>query len=184
MYMSDQHIGKKMVEEEDLYLFLDAYEEVTGQALEVVGCGERPDFICRRLTGELVGVELTRPQHDYEIARWDRIWAESLAMDPYDLLDAIHAIVAQKVRKRLRGDWRLPANTILVVKLVDYTFGSLRWFSEQSLASDFASAGFAEIWVADHTQLDAHGAARLIGLYPSDAWGARHQGAFHQKPYG
>ena len=46
--MSDQYIGQKMVEEEDLYHFLDAYAEVTGQALEVVGCGERPDFICRR----------------------------------------------------------------------------------------------------------------------------------------
>lgn len=182
--MSDQYIGQKMVEEEDLYLFLDAYEEVTGQALEVVGCGERPDFICRRRTGELVGVEITRPQHDYEMATWDRIWAESTAMDTYDLLDAIHLIVAQKARKRLRGGWRLPANTILVVKLVDYTCGSLRWFSEQCLASDFASAGFAEIWVADHTDFDAYGAARLIGLYPSDVWGARYQDAFHRKPYG
>src|ERR1017187_9945182 len=105
--MSDQYVGQKMVEEEDLYLFLDAYEEVTGQALEVVGGGESPDFICRRPTGELVGVELTRPQHDYETARWDRIWAQSMTMDTYDLLDAIHVIVAQKARKRLRCGWQI-----------------------------------------------------------------------------
>ena len=54
--MSDQYIGQKMVEEEDLASFLAAYEEVTGQALELVGSGESPDFICRRPTGEAVGV--------------------------------------------------------------------------------------------------------------------------------
>jgi hypothetical protein len=182
--MSDQYIGQKMVEEEDLCLFLDAYEEVTGQALEIVGSGESPDFICRRPTGEVVGIELTRPQHAYEMARWNRIWAESMAMDACDLLDAIHLIVAQKARKRLRGGWRLPANTILVVKLVDYNFGSLQWFSERCLVGDFASSGFAEIWLADHTEFDAYGAARLIGLYPSDVWGVHYQRAFHQKPYG
>jgi hypothetical protein len=182
--MSDQYIGQKMIEEEDLWRFLESYEEVTGQRLEVVGGGERPDFICRRPTAELVGVELTRPHHDYEMARWDRIWADSMAMDTYDLLDAVHTIVAQKARKRRRAGWRLSHNTILVVKLVDYTFGSLRWFSENHLANDFASAGFAEIWVADHTEMDAYGTARLIGLYAPKVWDAHHQDAFYQKPYG
>lgn len=182
--MSDQYFGQKMIEEEDLHLFLDAYRAATDQTLEVVDSGESPDFICRRPTGDFVGVELTRPQHDYQQAVWDKIWAENMEMDTYDLLDAIHAIVAQKARMRLRGHWRLPASTILVVKLVDYTFASLRWFSQQRLASEFASAGFIEIWVADHTTLDAYGAVRLVGLYPSHVWGVHCQNAFHRKPYG
>ncbi|HWV99662.1 MAG TPA: hypothetical protein VNZ64_08230 [Candidatus Acidoferrum sp.] len=182
--MSDQYIGQKMIEEEELAHFLEAYEEITGQALEVVEGAESPDFICRRPTGELVGVELTRSPHDYQMAQRDRIWAESMAMDTYSLLEAIHRIVAKKAKKRALSGWRLPENAMLVVKLVDYSFGSLRWFSEKRLATDFAAAGFAEIWVADHTEIDAYGTARLIGLYPEEVWGTHYQDAFYRKPYG
>jgi hypothetical protein len=58
--MSDQELGKKMIEEEELYLFLDAYAIVTGDCLGCVQQSERPDFICERSDGSLVGVELTR----------------------------------------------------------------------------------------------------------------------------
>lgn len=182
--MSDQYLGQRMVEEEDLGLFLEAYEEVTGEALRVLARGERPDFICARPMGERVGVELTRPHHDYHTARWDRMFGVIHASNDFDLLDAVSGIVAQKSRKRMSSDWRLRNNTILVIKLVDYAFLSPEWFSEECLADDYASAGFAEIWLADHTELDAYGAARLIGLHPERIWGTHHQPSFHQKPYG
>src|SRR5437867_8992017 len=128
--MSDQYMGQKMVEDEHLGDFLEAYEEVTGEVLTVLEGGESPDFICERPTGQCVGVELTRPHHDYETAKWDRCWAVSRAMNNFDLLDAVHGIVAKKARRRARAGWRLPSSTILVVQLIDYTFSSLTWFEE------------------------------------------------------
>jgi hypothetical protein len=182
--MSDQQMGQKMVEDEQLSDFLEAYEEVTGETLSLLQGGESPDFICERESGERVGVELTRPHHDYETTRWDRIWAVSRAMDDFDLMDAVHSIVAKKARKRAGAGWRLPGNTILVVQLVDYAFATFGWFSRQCLAQDFENYGFAEIWLADRTELDAFGTVRLIGLYPRDIWGPRYQDAFYRKPYG
>jgi len=164
--MSDQYVGKKMVEEEDLYRFLEAYEEVTGERLEVIDGGERPDFIAVRSTGEQIGIELTRAPHDYQMARWDRILGAVHPMNDFDLLAAVQNIVDQKAKKRGEGNWRLPSNSILVIKLIDYTFMFPNWFKTDCLAADYADAGFSEIWLADHTQLDAYGAVRLIGLYP------------------
>jgi hypothetical protein len=182
--MSDQQMGQKMVEDEQLSDFLEAYEDVTGEALTVVGGGESPDFICERENGERVGIELTRPHDDYEMARWDRIWAVEHSMNDHDLLDAIHSIVAKKARKRAGVGWRLADNTILLVQLVDYTFASFGWFARECLADDFGDAGFAEIWLSDRTELDAFGTVRLIGLYPRRVWGTHYQDAFHRKPYG
>jgi hypothetical protein len=182
--MSDQYIGKKMVEEEDLKRFLEAYEEVTGEALKIIDGGERPDFIAVRTTGEQVGIELTRTPHDYEMAQWDRIFGTIHPMNDFDVLDTVHCIVDQKAKKRAEGNWRLPSNTILVIKLIDYTFMFPGWFEKKCLADDYADAGFSEVWLADHTQLDAYGAVRLIGLYPRRIWGLHHQPSFLQKPYG
>jgi hypothetical protein len=177
-------MGQKMVEGDQLTDFLEAYEEVTGETLAVVEGGERPDFICERETSERVGVELTRPHHDHEMAKRDAIWAISRAMNTFELLDAVHSIVAKKARLRSGEGWRLPGNTILVVQLCDYTFDSVRWFDQECLADDFESAGFAEIWLADRTELDAYGEVRLIGLYPESHWGIHFQDGFHRKPYG
>jgi hypothetical protein len=58
--MPDSNIGKKMVEEEQLHHFLAAYEAVCGDHLTVISNGERPDFICQRSSGDIVGIELAR----------------------------------------------------------------------------------------------------------------------------
>src|SRR6266536_5871270 len=149
--MSDQQLGKKMVEGQDLDRFLDAYEEVVAQRLDVLESGERPDFICARPSGEKVGVELTRPHHDHEKVIWDRILAPGRQMTDFELLPAINSVIEQKTLKLSMHDWRLPEATILVVQLVDYTFSSWAWLSETGLRRDFDSTGFAEIWLADHT---------------------------------
>jgi len=80
--------------------------------------------------------------------------------------------------------WRLPERTILVVKLVDYTFNSWEWLSENSLRGRFASTGFAEVWLADHTGWEAYHSVRLIGLHPAQYWGMRRQQSLEGKPYG
>jgi len=182
--MSDQQMGKKMVEAEALDRFLAAYEEVTRERLVVLGEGERPDFICARQSGEKIGVELTHPHHDHETVVWDRILAPDRKMIDFDLLPAIHSAIEKKMLKLSTNGWRLPEATILVVQLVDYTFRSWAWLSESSLSDDFASSGFAEIWLADHTTWEAYRSVRLIGLHPAHQWGMWCQRSLEGKPYG
>jgi hypothetical protein len=182
-YMSDSNLGKKMVEEQHLSYFLDAYSTVTGTTLTVVSSGESPDFICVHPSGELVGVELARSPHDHERAVDDRIWTDR-TMRSYDLLDAVSCMITAKERKRLSPHWRTPNNTILVIELLDYTFDSLRWTDRSSLSDDYASSGFIEIWLADHSTLEAFREVRLIGLYPPHFWGLHPQPALEGKPYG
>ncbi len=138
---------------------------------------------CVPVSGELVGVELARSPHDHELAVHDRIWTDR-TMESYDLLDAISVIITAKERKRLSPHWRTPNNTILVIVLLDYSFDSLRWTEDSSLSDDYASAGFTEVWLADHSTLEAFGEVRLIGLYPSRFWDIHPQPALEGKPYG
>lgn len=173
-----------MLEEINLDQFLDSYEEVAGQRLVMLEAGERPDFICARPSGKKVGVELTRPSHEHEMAVWDRIWAPDRTMDHYDLLNSIQCSIETKGLKLSSADWRLPKANILVVQLVDYTFDSFAWIREISLHREFASAGFVEIWLSDHTTLEAHGSVRLIGLHPMRYWGVHRQSSLEGKPYG
>src|SRR6266487_1780072 len=154
--MSDRNLGKKMVEEEHLLRFLEAYATATGISMSVVSNGESPDFICTRPSGERVGIELARSPHDYNGAVWDRIWTDR-AMSAHDLLAAVHVIVANKQQKRQSVHWRTSARTILVVELLDYTFDSLTWTRASSFSSDYADAGFLEIWLADFSTLEAYG---------------------------
>lgn len=181
--MSDSDLGKKMVEEQHLSYFLDAYSVVTGTPLSLSSSGESPDFICVRPSGELVGVELARSPHDRERAVDDRIWTDR-TMASCDLLEAIGGIITSKERLRRAPHWRTPATTILVIELLDYSFESLAWTGDSSLGDDYASTGFIEIWLADHSTLDAFGEVRLIGLYPPHFWGVHEQPALERKPYG
>jgi len=178
--MSDNDLGKKLVEEEHLFQFLDAYETVTDVALTIRSRRESPDFICALPSGGLVGVELARSPHDYEMAVHDRIWADR-TLASFDLLASVSSIIAVKEHKRQSQRW---PNTILVVELLDYSFESLAWTSDSSRADDFSDTGFHEIWLADHSTIDPFGELRLIGLYPSRIFGIHHQPALEGKPYG
>jgi hypothetical protein len=177
--MSDNDLGKKLVEEEHLLQFLDAYDTVTGVALTIHSRRESPDFICAYPSGELVGVELARSPHDYEMAVHDRIWTDR-TLSSFDLLASISSILATKEHKRQSRHW---PNTILVVQLLDYRFGSLAWTFDSSRADDFSDTGFHEIWLADHSTFEPFGELRLIGLYPSRIFGIHHQSALEGKPY-
>ena len=160
--------------------FLDAYEAVTGITLSLRGRGESPDFVCTRPSGEPVGVELARSPHDYETRLDDRIWTDR-TLPSFDLLASVASIVATKEGKRQSNHWR---STILVVELLDYSFDSLAWTSDTSLADDFSDTGFLEIWLADHSTVEPFGEIRLIGLYPPRIFGIHSQPALEGKPYG
>lgn len=178
--MNDSDLGKKLIEDEHLLQFIDAYETATGVALSIRSRGESPDFICAFSSGELVGVELARSPHDYEMRVHDRIWTDR-TLSSFDLLASVGSIIGSKEHKRRSNSWR---NTILVVELLDYTFESLRWTADTSLADDFSDTGFHEIWLADRSTIEPFGEVRLIGLYPSSIFGLHHQPALEGKPYG
>jgi hypothetical protein len=175
--------GKRMVEEEHVAKFLAAYEVVTGTILSVVSAGESPDFICVRESGETVGVELARSPHNREQAVYDRIWTDR-TISAFDLLAAVWGMISDKARKRQLPHWRTPKTTILVIELLDYGFDSLDWANDASLADDFADTGFLEIWISDHSTIEAYGQVRLIGLFPPELYGLRHQPALEGKPFG
>jgi hypothetical protein len=176
--VSDNDLGKKLVEEEHLLQFLDAYQTVTGTGLRLHCRFESPDFLCVYPFGEIVGVELARSPHDYETRVYDRIWTDR-ALPTFDLLASIAAIVADKEHLRQTHGWR---STILVVELLDYSFESLAWASDASRADDFADTGFLEIWLADHSTVEPFGEVRLIGAHPSRIFGLHYQPALEGKP--
>jgi hypothetical protein len=168
------------VEEERLFQFLDAYQTVTGTPLNLRSRSESPDFLCSYPSGELVGVELARSPHDYETRLDDRIWTDC-ALPSFDLLASVAELVAAKEQLRQSNHWR---STILVIELLDYSFESLAWTSDPSLAKDFSDTGFLEIWLADHSTIEPFGEVCLIGLYPSAIFGVHWQPALEGKPFG
>lgn len=178
--MSDSDLGKKLVEEEHLLQFLDAYQTVAGTALSLYCRSESPDFLCAAPSGELVGVELARSPRSYETRIDDRIWTDC-TLSSFDLLASVAKIVAAKEHLRRSHGWR---STILVVELLDYSFESLAWTSDASHGDDFADTGFVEIWLADHSTVEPFGEVRLIGLHPPRVFGLHYQPALEGKPFG
>jgi len=88
--MSDQEIGKKIVEGTKLESFLEAYEWVTGHALRVIEANENPDFICERPDGSRVGVELTKVTRDKNLMFAENVLDRKYEIDPYEAADIIH----------------------------------------------------------------------------------------------
>jgi hypothetical protein len=180
--MNDKELGKKTVEQEELNLFLDAHKYATGQRLAVVGCGEPPDFICARLDGTHVGVELTRGDGDLKVM-------ESIQQDQgeprfgYSAFEEMVWRIDEKERPR-RGDWTLPGNSILVVQTFFFPVADLEEWLTPDLQADFGSYGFTEIWLADHTTVEPYGGVELFGLKPVKWWGYHPREDFAGKPYG
>jgi len=180
--MSDYELGMKMVEEWHLELFREAYEVATGQRLTLVGLGERPDFICRRPNGRLVGIELTQVVRDPASATADSILRGREFADAYETSDRIYATIQQKERKRSTGQWRQRDRTVLVLTVMDCPLSELAPFLDGLGPEDFGPHGFSEVFISDHSELDAYGAVELFGLHPRRLWG--HFEWYRGKPYG
>ena len=162
---SDKDIGRKQIEEEELFDLLEAYKSVTGEQLDwgpMVSRSESPDFILSRSDGTVVGVELTQVEQE-----------------PQDSHDAIFHVLD---KKQWDPDWK--SKVILVIQLWDYPLDTIIYSLTEDIASDFADYGWLEVWLADYTCLEAYGCVDLFGLVPEKWWGY-HQGPRHsQKPYG
>lgn len=182
--MSDQDIGKKMVEESELEYFIDAYESLIGEKLVVLHRGEKPDFVCKRADGTPVGVELTKVMRDPESAHWEAVLDHQEYMTSGAALDLVYEAVAKKAEK-MAEDNRIDINdTILVLQLMDCPLSELKNMLDRDLQKDFISYGFSEIWIADYTGLDAYGDIELFGLCPLKWWGYHQRHNPYRKPYG
>lgn len=183
--MSDQTIGKREEEVEALVAFLDARDAHTSDHLDLAGPGpDPPDLICTRPNGEVVGVELTmimrprcgQPWHGIRDTIATERW-----MDPYDAAEMMCHRAQDKAEKIRRSDPDWLAKTILVMQLME---SSARELHEWGIVyDDFTGLGFAEIWAADWTQLDAFSDVELLGLHPAEVHGY-YANDWRGKPYG
>lgn len=182
--MSDQDLGKKMVEEEELSYFLEAYKGAVYEYLtcDLFGRSERPDFICKRPDGTPVGVELVKVMRDQRDAQADLVLDAREFMDGGHAMDMAYFMLRRKEKKRRQADWGLPDNTILVLQFVDCPISDL--YLEDDIKGDYESHGFDEIWIADYTGLEPYGDIELFCLYPTEWWGYYERPNPGRKPYG
>ena len=164
--MSDQDVGKRKVEEEQVEQFIEEYTRATGSALKVVKKSERPDFICVRDSGEKVGLELT----------WVPTTQDDVVHDLYK------SIFVKEEKRIAPPDWTLRDATILVLMLTEATVGDITERERSIPRSDFTYTGFVEIWAADYGSLNIYGFVDLFGLFPDSWWG--HHRKQYPKPYG
>ena len=109
---------------EQLEYFRLAYNQVTGQLLKRVRKSERPDFICKRPDGSLVGVEFTLITRDPDEASWDSILDGDEHMDGFEGLDFVSAAIVTKGAKLKNTNpettsWQLANSSILVLSTPD-----------------------------------------------------------------
>lgn len=181
--MSDQNTGKKMVEEEDLRLFLQAYEQVTGESLALKCLNESPDSICLRPTGEEVGVELTRVTRSPDDEFHDRVILRKDQQDAEEALELVYHSLEVKDDKRAKRYGAFRERTILVLQLFDCQFGALLPYIGDDLQGDFQENGFLEIWLADYTGVEAYRDIELFGLKPLRWWGHHERPNAGGKPF-
>jgi len=174
---------KKEMEQEALNCFLDVYETVTHQTLEVLESTERPDFICMRQNGERVGLELVkvRRSHPNDIL-WDEIIEKQNHMALDLALEMIQKVAVLKDKKRNEPDWELPEAAILLIELRDISLLEIKSCISEQVLPDLFSAGFAEIWLADFSGLEAYDNIELFCIKPDKFCGYYPRGI--QKPYG
>ncbi len=167
----------------ELEPFLEAYQHATGDTFLSASAGESPDFICVRSDETVVGVELTKVIRDPAVARADRILEGKLQMGLNEAVKAISVLIVKKERaRRERYVLRVPSS-ILVLQLMDRELDGFVSFLD-GLESDFEDQGFAEIWLADYSGLEAYGDIELFGLFPRDTWGYHQRPWPDRKPYG
>lgn len=177
------HINQKRKEYRHLAYFVEAAKFLAGTGFEIVSESERPDFICKRETGERVGIELTQiTRGDPSIIDWDRIINRRSYMKSYDAIERICALAEKKNTKRQESNWSLSSATILLFQLTDIPICRLKSRIGEWILEDFHSMGFVEVWAADYTGLEAYQNVELFGLYPKRVFGYYPRPP--QKPFG
>jgi hypothetical protein len=181
--MSNQELGKKERETNELLPFLDAREWVTGETLVIVDRTENPDFICRRVDGRELGVELTKRTRAKENILWERLLEGKDYIGNYQALELMHHLLEKKVRARLARYSKRVSECVLVIQFVDGVIEALTYML-RDLEGDFVAHGFSELWLADYSGLEAYGDSEIFGLFPNHWWGFHKRPWPDRKPYG
>lgn len=164
----DNENGKKHVERMELDYFVDAYGYAIGEKLTPIAATESPDFKCQRADGTVIGLELTKVMNSLE--NEDNMTGVEALDKVYESLERKKGLASEKI--------------ILVLQLVDCPISELKYLLDESLAKDFGSYGFVDIWLADYTGIEAYGDIELFCLYPSEHWGYYQRPNPKRKPYG
>jgi hypothetical protein len=182
--MSDQALGKKVVEEALARHFLEAYRHATGKVVAIAQQTERPDFLCRRGNGLPCGLELVQVRRDPRIAQGFQIAFQTPFMAARDAAESAYDLVMQKEKKRQQPDWKMRKDTILAVLLPECRLCDLEPFLESGLSEDLDNTGFSETWIVDYTTMEAFREVELYCVSPT-AWRGQY-GRAHpdRKPYG
>jgi len=72
---------------------------------------------------------------------------------------------------------------MLVLQLVDGSLDVLQLLLA-GMNDEFKDHGFAELWLADYSALEAYGDIELFGLFPEKWWGYHQRPWSDRKPYG
>jgi hypothetical protein len=177
--MSDLELGKREIEREHLGLFIDAYQLATGETFSEMYDSETPDFVGRDEAGRIVGIEIAQLRFSPDERHMRRIEPP----DPHDmdawwrLLELMH----QKDQKLTKGYWPHCDRKILVIMLGDAGIGALTAATETDKPRQH---GFDEVWLADHTQVEAFGAVDLFAVVHPMLEGRFATGDWGQKPFG
>jgi hypothetical protein len=185
-------VFENIEESEQLKYFQQAYKKITGEWLKHVRKSERPDYICSRPDGSLVGVEFTLITRDPDDSSWDSILDGDQFMDGSECLDLVCVAIATKGAKLKNTNpettaWQLPDSSILVLSTPDCPITEIETFLNDDARDELLGishqSGFSEIWIADHTEVEVFGNVELFGLFPIEFWGC-HPNYSRGKPYG
>jgi hypothetical protein len=179
-----EYLGKREEEREAISDFLTEYAHATGVSLELSAEGERPDFLCRRPDGTLVGVELTKIGHTPPEALDLAILTGTSAVDVFTVLDMAVLAAQRKDAKRASPGWFNAHDTMLVLQLVSPPDVPLESIFDEQTSDEFSHLGFTEVWIMDCESLEAFGTPTLFGLFPESIWGPKERSNWWQKPYG
>jgi len=169
---------------EQLECFRSAYFHAIGQRVHSIRKSERPDFICKRVDGSLLGVEFTVIARDPESAIDDNILCQREFMDGLDGVNSIEAAITNKGVKRSEATWQLADSSILVLSTPDCPISEIeKHFNREEILLVCKESGFSEVWIADHTEAEAYGTIELFCLWPEEGWG-HYPRPWTGKPYG
>jgi hypothetical protein len=86
-------LARKKLNEMNLIHFREAYQFVASEPLTVESSCENPGFICGRLTGNEVGVELTKITRDPGDVFWDKVLDRKEHIEPCEALEYIRNLI-------------------------------------------------------------------------------------------
>ncbi|HKQ03752.1 MAG TPA: hypothetical protein VJ464_01370 [Blastocatellia bacterium] len=177
--MSDSDFAKKMMENEDLSVFIIAYQRVTGYKLTIADPGECPDFICVDAGGRRIGIELTKVYASTHTERTLEGFREAFELEPvtgYDLCWGIDEAAYHKSEKVRNGSWRFKRN-MLVLQVYECPLDEVAPCLDDLVDDIVSNSVFQQIWVAGFYEQDAYSEIDLYCIKP-----ARFRG-YHSRPF-